>query len=277
MFLRVVLLVAIFFCAGCVSTQNMPDGSVRVKLFDRRLVNQYLANQVLPSQAGQQVQGMDEPGVISLLATKDPFSDNLLYLDGRFPIQCLSEFMYMAKSGSDSLKKNTEYKGCRYAYMKLQYNKRKAGMPYDMAAPSLFDATEAEINAYWEHVVSEAIAYLNTSNKYRIRFYKLTNAKGNGLVTISPKLGDPGGDINALLACVPSEVPITVDDPVIMAKMQRQTETIGCDAIWEYQKSFEKTATNSLSTRYMVVFKTTKIKCYKPKRKIINGQILTFY
>ena len=266
MIARITIFMATIMCIGCVSTQKMADGSYRVKLFDRRIVNQYMANNLSQTQTNEATE-TDQPGVMPLLPIKNPVSGkNMLYLDGRFNYHCLAELLYMAKSNSDKPKNHAEYRGCRYDYIKLQEGKKKAGLSYDPAAPSLYD-DDAIKNSYWEGVVTDTIAKLKGVDRFKIRFNKMTNTKSNGMITISPSFGMPlMHDVVHLLAD-PPEVPITIDDPEVMNRIKTtgETETVVCDAIWDFVRAAERTGTKSQYGKYLVFFKTTQIGCHKPK------------
>lgn len=184
----ILLLLATAAMAGCVTTEQMPDGTTKIRFSDEAVSS---LTSMMPNALVTGVAGGAGGEAVNLIPTISPLgTGEPLYLNGRFELQCASALLYSAKSGRplDAQISNR----CRSSYFLRQEQLRMAGKSYDRGAPA-YDPSNPP-NEYWSTVVSRTVNQLAAKDKFTARFAGYPRIESGGGITISVRLlGNPRG------------------------------------------------------------------------------------
>ncbi|MFK0093877.1 hypothetical protein [Pseudomonas sp. NPDC090592] len=228
--------------AGCVTTEQMPDGTTKIRFSDEAVSS---LTSMMPSGLVTGVAGGAGSGGLDLIPTKSQTGSGLyLYFNGRYDFACASALLYSAKSGQD-LDSNTNA-SCRDGYFQRQAELRLAGNPYDRAAPT-YDARNPP-DAYWARLKGQTIGQLAATQQFTTRFTAIPRVDSNGNITITPGFMGEGSGRHVALVTTPHRIPVVMDDAGFAAQMRskasklntRSGEWTTCDAVLAYSSTVDR-------------------------------------
>ncbi|MBH3383288.1 hypothetical protein I5S53_04755 [Pseudomonas juntendi] len=265
---RMLPVLAAVAMAGCVTTEQMPDGTTKVRFSDEAVSS---LTSMMPSSLVNGMAGGAGSGTLDLIPTKSLAGSGLyLYFNGRYDFACASALLYSAKTGQD-LDKNTN-EVCRDKYFQRQAELKLAGNPYDRAAPS-YDPHNPP-DAYWAQLKRQTLGQLANTQQFAARFTSIPRIDKNGNITMVPGFMGEGSGRHVALVTVPTRVPVVMDDAGFAAKMRSQANRLNtrsgewttCDAVLAYDSTRDKgrrpaTISPSEYLQYEVRFKVASMSC----------------
>lgn len=270
----ILLLLATAAMAGCVTTEQMPDGTTKIRFSDEAVSS---LTSMMPNALVTGVAGGAGGEAVNLIPTISPLgTGEPLYLNGRFELQCASALLYSAKSGRplDAQISNR----CRSSYFLRQEQLRMAGKSYDRGAPA-YDPSNPP-NEYWSKVVSRTVNQLAAKDKFIARFAGYPRIESGGGITISVRLLGESQGTYAALATTPARTPVVLDDAGFELGMRQRAARVGnqvvdaiaCDAVLAYSKTVDKgprpsSIDASSYTRYEVLFTVASMGCKDSTRQ----------
>lgn len=254
--------------AGCVTTEQMPDGTTKIRFSDEAVSS---LTSMMPDALVTGVAGGAGRGSVNLIPTTSPLgTGELLYLNGQFDLECASALLYSAKSGRPMDKQISD--SCRSSYFLRQSQLRMAGKPYDRGAPAFDPSNPPE--AYWAKVVGRTVSQLAAAEQFTARFAGYPRVEKGGQITISVRLPGETHGMHASLGTTPARTPVVLDDGQFEREVrQRATRTSGqvadiiaCDAVLAYNSTVDNgprpaSIATSAYTRYQVLFTVASMGC----------------
>ncbi|HEN8733384.1 TPA: hypothetical protein U8207_001773 [Pseudomonas putida] len=254
--------------AGCVTTEQMPDGKTKIRFSDEAVSS---LTSMMPSGLVSAVGGGASSGELDLIPTKSLAGSGLyLYFNGRYDFACASALLYSAKSGQD-LDKNTNA-SCRDRYFQRQAELKLAGSPYDRAAPS-YDARNPP-DAYWGKLKGQTLGQLASTQQFAARFTAIPRIDSNGSITITPGFMGEGSGRHVALVTTPHRIPVVMDDAGFATQMRSQASRLNtrsgewttCDAVLAYTSTKDRgrrpaTISANEYLQYEVQFTVASMSC----------------
>lgn len=261
-------LLAAVAMAGCVTTEQMPDGTTKIRFSDEAVSS---LTSMMPSSVVTGIAGGAGSGGVDLNYTMNPLKNGTyLYLNGQYDYECAAALLYSAKSGKPMSAEISNT--CRDNYLMQQERLRMAGKPYDRGVPA-FDPANPP-NAYWAKVAGRTISQLAAVNQFNVRFAGYPRVDRNGKITIRVQFmgGAPGQ--YASLVTTPERTTVVLDDAAFELGMRKRStdmnteigQLITCDAVLGYSNAVDKGARPaSISpgaySRYEVRFTVNSLGC----------------
>ncbi|WP_256221948.1 hypothetical protein [Pseudomonas sp. NBRC 111127] len=265
---RMLPVLAAVAMAGCVTTEQMPDGTTKVRFSDETVSS---LTSMMPSSLVKGMAGGAGSGALDLIPTKSLAGSGLyLYFNGRYDFACASALLYSAKTGQDLDKDTNET--CRDRYFQRQAKLKRAGLPYDRAAPS-YDAHNPP-DAYWAQLKGQILGQLANTQQFAARFTSISSFDKNGNLTMVPGFMGDGSGRHVALVTVPARIPVVMEDPGSEARMRSQASRLNtragqwttCYAVLAYDSTRDRgrrpvTVLASEYLQYEVRFKVASISC----------------
>lgn len=227
--------------AGCVTTEQMPDGTTKIRFSDEAVSS---LTSMMPTGVVNGMAGGTGIGGLDLIPTMNHDTGEFLYLDGRFDYECTAALLYSAKSGAplNATINNT----CRQQYLIRQQENKMAGKPYDHAAPA-FSGGSAD-QAYWASLSGRLISQLAAQNQFKTRFASIPRYDNTGKLFITVGfLGRGKGDGYSLVTN-PQRTPVAFSDPAAEAQVRSRAsrlktdlgESTRCDVVLATKRALDK-------------------------------------
>ncbi|HGM5584233.1 TPA: hypothetical protein ACKP2Y_000532 [Pseudomonas putida] len=254
--------------AGCVTTEQMPDGTTKIRFSDETVSS---LTSMMPNGLVTGVAGGAGSGGLDLIPTKSPVGNGqYLYFNGQYDYTCASALLYSAKSGKELDRDVNEE--CRDRYFQRQLALKLAGKPYDRAAPA-YDADNPP-DAYWARLKGRTLARLAATQQFATRFGGLPRVDRNGNITISVGFMGVGSGQHVALTTTPQRIPVVMEDAGFAAQMRtqsaKQNTEVGdwttCDAVLAYNSVADRGARPANIApgdymQYVVRFTVSSLSC----------------
>ncbi|HDS1733922.1 hypothetical protein [Pseudomonas sp. BP8] len=228
--------------AGCVTTEQMPDGTTKIRFSDEAVSS---LTSMMPAGVVTGVANGTGGSGLDLVPTRNPArSGQYLYFNGQYDYECAAALLYSAKSGQ-SMDAETSSK-CRQRYFSRQQELKMAGKPYDRAAPA-YDAYNPP-EAYWATLTGRTTSQLAAMEQFSTRFTGMPRIDRAGNISIIVGfLGVAKGQHTALVT-TPERTPVAINDAGFEAQMRskaarlnaRGSEMTSCDAVLAYHSAVDK-------------------------------------
>ncbi|MBK4987441.1 hypothetical protein [Pseudomonas sp. S36] len=219
--------------AGCVTTEQMPDGTTKIRFSDETVSS---LTSMMPNGVVNGLAGGAAGGELDLIPVLNPLGNGqYLYLGGRYEYKCAAAMLYSAKSGKPLDAKVSD--DCQQYYLIRQDDLKSAGKPYDRAAPA-YDAVNPP-RAYWQSLTARTISQLAAQNQFTTRFTGMPRFdNGRNLYITVGFLGEAKGQDYALVT-TPARTPVVINDGDFEAKMRSKAAALNtrvgdmtlCDAV----------------------------------------------
>lgn len=254
--------------AGCVTTEQMPDGRTKIRFSDDTVssLTSMMPSAMVDGAAG----GAGNKGELDLIATLVSRSGEFLYLGGRFDFECTAALFYSAKSGKPL--DTTINDSCRVRYLARQQDLKADGKPYDRAAP-VFDVDNPQ-RGYWDSLTDRVIGQLAAQKQFKTRVGVVPRYDKSGVPFVTIGFLGQGKREDYALKTTPAPAPVVFSDPAYGAQVRanairRNTdlgESLKCEALLEPQSAVDlgrkppNVNTDDFS-RYVVPMKITSMSC----------------
>lgn len=257
--------------SGCLTTQEMPDGSTRIRVSDETSTSlaSLMPSGVLPMVSGNSNSGvsggMDLNPSLSTLGTGE-----WMYLNGRFDYECMSALLFSAKSGQQMDAETSDT--CRDRYFLRQQQLKRAGKAYDRGAPAYDPANPP--TAYWKTVSAQTISQLAGMSQFKTRFEGLPRFDKAGQLSVKVGFLGAAKGQDTRLVTVPDRTPVVIADAGFESGMRSRSaqmktdvgEMSACSAVLSVVNAVDKgrrpaRIPSSEYSRYEVQFQVASMGC----------------
>lgn len=228
--------------AGCVTTEQMPDGTTKIRFSDEAVSS---LTSMMPTGLVTGVANGSGAGGLDLMPTKSLAGrGQYLYFNGRYDYACASALLYSAKSGKELDSDTNE--ACRDRYFQRQSELKRAGNPYDRAAPA-YDAMNPP-DAYWAKLKAQTMGQLATTEQFAARFTAIPKIDRSGNITVTAGFMGQGGGGHVALVTAPHRIPVVMEDSGFAAQMRAKAKQLDtqlgdwttCDAVLAYSSATDR-------------------------------------